>query len=131
MTFALNRLGQVALTVADVDRAEAFYRDTLGLRHLYRYGKLTFFDCQGVRLMIEQVNEAGHINHASPLYFTVADITLAVRELTARGAAFIDAPHLIARMPDHDLWMAFFNDPDGHLLAVMQEAPKDYVPPEV
>lgn len=131
MAFALNRLGQIALQVADIDRAEAFYRDVLGLRHLYRFGEVTFFDCQGVRVMIEQINEDGHVNRASPLYFTVADITLAVRELMAREVTFLDPPHLIARMDDHDLWMAFFADPDGHILALMQEAPKDYVPPPI
>ncbi len=128
MAFALNRLGQIALQVADVDRAEAWYSEVLGLRHLYRFGSLTFFDCQGVRLMIEQVNEDGHINRGSPLYFTVADISLAVRELMGRGVVFLDPPHLIARMEDHDLWMAFFADPDSHILAVMQEAPRGYVP---
>ena len=128
MEFTLNRLGQIALNVVDVDRAEAFYRDVLGLRHLYRFGTLTFFDCQGVRLMIEQVREEGYVNRASPLYFACADITLAVRVLMARGVVFSDAPHLIARMADHDLWMAFFADPDGHILALMQEAPKGFVP---
>ncbi len=131
MPFALNRLGQIALQVTDVDRAEAFYRDVLGLRHLFRFGEVTFFDCQGVRLMIEQVAGEGYVNRASPLYFTVADITLAVRELMAREVEFADPPHLIARMDDHDLWMAFFVDPDGHILALMQEAPKDYVPPSI
>ena len=128
MEFALNRLGQIALNLVDVERAEALYRDVLGLRHLYRFGTLTFFDCQGVRLMIEQVREEGYVNRASPLYFTCADITLAVRALMARGVVFSDAPHLIARMADHDLWMAFFADPDGHILALMQEAPKGFVP---
>ncbi len=128
MAFALNRLGQIALQVANIDRAETFYRDVLGLRRLYRFGTLSFFDCQGVRLMIEEVNEPGHVNRASPLYFTVADITLAVRELTALSVVFADAPHLIARMDDHDLWMTFFADPDGHILALMQEAPKGFVP---
>ncbi len=128
MTFALNRLGQIAMQVADLDRAADFYQDVIGLRPLFRFDTVAFFDCQGVRLMLEQVDPPAR---ASPLYFTVADITLAARELIARGVMFADPPHLIARMPDHDLWMAIFVDPDGHILALMQEAPKDYVPPPV
>jgi methylmalonyl-CoA/ethylmalonyl-CoA epimerase len=131
VAFALNRLGQVAFSVADVDRAEAFYRDVLGLRHLYRYGDLTFFDCAGVRLLLEK---SSNPTAGSPLYFICHDIALAVAELTARGVTFDGPegkPHLIARMPDHDLWMAFFEDPDRHTLALMQEAPKGYVPPTI
>jgi methylmalonyl-CoA/ethylmalonyl-CoA epimerase len=134
MAFALNRIGQIAFSVADVDRAEAFYRDVLGLRHLYRYGNLSFFDCAGVRLLLEGAHDPGKINPGSPLYFTCHDIALAVAELAARGVKFDGPegePHLIARMPDHDLWMAFFEDPDGHTLALMQEAPKGYLPPTI
>jgi methylmalonyl-CoA/ethylmalonyl-CoA epimerase len=131
MAFALNRLGQIAFSVADVDRAEAFYRDVLGLRHLYRYGDLTFFDCAGVRLLLEKAHDPGHVSPGSPLYFICRDIALSVAELSGRGVKFDGPegkPHLIARMPDHDLWMAFFEDPDGHTLALMHEAPKGYTP---
>lgn len=128
MTFSLSRIGQIALAVRDVDRAEAFYRDTLGLRKLYRYGDLTFFDCAGVRLLLEKTHDPENLNHGSPLYFICADIALAVGELQERGVVFDGPPHLIAKMDDHDLWMAFFADPDGHTLALMQEAPKGYSP---
>ena len=132
MTFALHRVGQLGFSVADVDRAEGFYRDVLGLRHLYRYGNLTFFDCAGLRLMLEGVQDPTQVSPGSPLYFICHDIAFAVAELRARGVSFDGPegkPHLIARMPDHDLWMAFFEDPDGHTLALMQEAPKGYIPP--
>jgi len=129
MLLNLNQIGQIALAVADVDRAEAFYGGTLGLRKLYRFGDLTFFDCAGVRLMVEKANAPENIAHASVIYFRCADIGLAVRELTQRGVAFTNKPQLIAKMDDHDLWMAFFADPDGHTLALMQEAPKGYSPP--
>jgi methylmalonyl-CoA/ethylmalonyl-CoA epimerase len=127
MAFALNQLGQIALPVTDVDRAEAFYEKALGLRRLYRFGDLTFFDCAGVRLLLEK--SAGVEGARGCLYFRCADIALAVTELTKRGVVFSSPPHLIARMEDHDLWMAFFTDPDGHTLALMQEAPKGYAPP--
>ena len=128
MPFALNQIGQIGIGVSDVDRAEAFYGGTLGLRKLYRFGDLLFFDCAGVRLFIEKVAAPAEAARASPLYFRCADIALAVRELSGRGVTFTSEPHLIAEMEDHDLWMAFFADPDGHTLALMQEAPKGYKP---
>jgi methylmalonyl-CoA/ethylmalonyl-CoA epimerase len=128
MLLNLDHIGQIALAVGDVDRAEAFYRDVLGLRKLYRFGDLTFFDCAGVRLMLEKAHAPEDIPKSSVIYFHCADIVLAVRELTKRGVTFSSKPHLIAKMDDHDLWMAFFTDPDGHTLALMQEAPKGYAP---
>ena len=129
MALDISRIGQVALPVADVDRAEAFYRTTLGLRHLYRFGALTFFDCAGVRLLLEKAHAPGPVAPAATIYLRCADIALAVRELRGRGGVFDSPPHLIARMDDHDLWMAFFRDPDGHTLGLMQEAPQGYQPP--
>jgi methylmalonyl-CoA/ethylmalonyl-CoA epimerase len=128
MRLDLSRIGQVALTTADTDRAERFYEQALGLRKLFRFGTLVFFDCAGLRLMIAQSDDKDAIAKASPLYFRCADIALAVRELKARGVPFVDSPHRIAEMEDHDLWMAFFRDPDHHLMALMQEAPKGYAP---
>jgi methylmalonyl-CoA/ethylmalonyl-CoA epimerase len=122
----LSHIGQIALPVTDVDRSEAFYKDVLGLPKLYRYGDLTFFDCAGVRLLLEKSKEA--FTPQGCIYFRCADIALAVNELTKRGVSFKHKPHLIAKMDDHDLWMAFFTDPDGHMLAIMQEAPKGYTP---
>jgi methylmalonyl-CoA/ethylmalonyl-CoA epimerase len=126
MAFTLGPIGQIALGVGDVDRAEAFYGTKLGLRKLFRFGDLSFFDCAGVRLLVEKSAEPG--KSASVLYFRCADIALARRELQGRGVVFTDAPHLIAPMEDHDLWMSFFTDPDGHVLALMCEAPKGYQP---
>jgi methylmalonyl-CoA/ethylmalonyl-CoA epimerase len=129
MFLNLDHIGQIALATSDVDRAEAFYAEKLKLRKLYRFGDLAFFDCAGVRLMIEKAQTSDNIQRASVIYFRCADIALAVRELEARGVSFTSRPHLIAKMEDHDLWMAFFTDPDGHTLALMQEAPKGYAPP--
>ncbi len=98
----------------------------LGLTKLHRFGDLSFFDCAGVRLLLEKSRTA--FDPQGCIYFRCADIALAVTELTGRGASFTHQPHLIAKMDDHDLWMAFFTDPDGHTLAIMQEAPKGYTP---
>ena len=128
MLLGIGQIGQIALPVADVDRAEAFYGDVLGLRRLYRFGDLTFFDCAGVRLLLEKVLDAGGVARSSVIYFRCADIGVAVGELRGRGVVFDGVPQLIARMDDHDLWMCFFRDPDGHTLALMQEAPQGFVP---
>jgi methylmalonyl-CoA/ethylmalonyl-CoA epimerase len=128
MPLNLNQIGQIALPVRDVDRAEAFYGKALGLRKLYRFGDLSFFDCAGVRLLLDKADGTADIKHGGCIYFRCADIALAVGELAKRGVVFASLPHLIANMEDHDLWMAFFTDPDGHTLALMQEAPKGYVP---
>ena len=129
MNLDISRIGQIALPVADCDRAEAFYEQRLGLRKLFRFGGLSFFDCAGVRLLLDQVKPGATVTPQGCIYFRCADIALSVGELTRRGVAFTDRPHRIARMDDHDLWMAFFNDPDGHTLALMAETPKDYAPP--
>lgn len=118
----LNGLGQVALPVKDLDASEAFYGDLLGLTRLFRFDNLSFLDCGGVRLMLEvavAVKPCDGVCH----YFKTADIEAAHIELQAQGASFEQSPHLIATMPDHELWMAFFHDPDGHLLALMEERP--------
>lgn len=125
----LNQLGQIALQVADVDRTEAFYDQILGLKKLYRYGDLVFYDCAGVRLMLAKPENGGAVTDHGAIYFKVADLPAEVAELKARGAGFIDQPHLVAPMPDHDLWMTFLRDPDGHLIGLMMEAPKGWSPP--
>ena len=127
MLLNISQIGQIALPVSDVDRSESFYGGVLGLRKLYRFGNLTFFDCAGVRLLLEKANDMDGAKRGC-IYFRCADIALPVAELKQRGLSFDSTPHLIAKMDDHDLWMVFFSDPDGHTLALMQEAPKGYSP---
>jgi predicted enzyme related to lactoylglutathione lyase len=118
---ALTRIGQIAINAHDVDRATAFYRDVLGLPHLFRAGQLSFFDCGGVRLMLDKAEKPEFDHPSSILYFQVADIQAAYERLKTAGAKFEDTPHLLARMPKHDLWMTFFRDSEGNLLALMSE----------
>ena len=82
-----------------------------------------------MRLLIDKASDPANFKPQGCIYFRCADIALAVAELEKRGVAFTSDPHLIAKMNDHDLWMAFFTDPDGHTLALMQEAPKGYALP--
>jgi methylmalonyl-CoA/ethylmalonyl-CoA epimerase len=103
MLLNLSQIGQIALPTSDVERSEAFYGGVLGLRKLYRFGDLVFFDCAGVRLLLEKVKDPAELGPQGCLYFRCADIVLAVAELEKRGLAFAGKPHLIARMDDHDL----------------------------
>ncbi len=122
--FGLAQIGQISMTAHDVDRATAFYRDKLGMRHLFSAPpKLSFFDCGGVRLMLSAPEKPEFDHPGSVLYFKVGDIQAAHRTLVSRGVGFEDEPHLIARLPSHDLWMAFFRDSENNLLALMSEVP--------
>jgi catechol 2,3-dioxygenase-like lactoylglutathione lyase family enzyme len=122
MTLGLSQIGQIAVPVSDVDRAIAFYRDTLGMRFLFKAPPgLGFFDCGGVRLMLDGPAKAQANNYSSVIYYKVPDLSAAFETLTGKGVTFEAKPHLIAKMPDHELWMAFFRDPDENLLALMSE----------
>jgi predicted enzyme related to lactoylglutathione lyase len=118
---ALARIAQIAINAHDVDRATAFYRDVLGLPHLFRAGQLSFFDCGGVRLMLDKPEKPEFDHPSSILYFQVGDIRAAHHRLKHAGAKFEDEPHVIAQMPSYDLWMSFFRDSEGNLLALMSE----------
>ena len=128
MSISLSSVGQLSLTVDDTDLAETFYCERLGLKKLYRFGELLFVDAAGLRLMIEK-RPSPFSPASSVVYFRVPDISLAAAQLAQQGVAFVDAPHLVAPMSDHDLWMTFFKDPAGNLLALMCEAPKGWAPP--
>jgi catechol 2,3-dioxygenase-like lactoylglutathione lyase family enzyme len=118
----ITRLGQIAVTTKDVERAAAFYEDKLGLKLLFKAPPgLAFFDCAGVRLMLQRPEKPEFDHPSSVLYFSVPDIQAAYGTLKESGVRFEDEPHLIARMPAHDLWMTFFRDSEGNLLALMSE----------
>jgi methylmalonyl-CoA/ethylmalonyl-CoA epimerase len=121
----ISRLGQVAIVAQDVERAAGFYQDVLGLRLLFKAPPgLAFFDCGGVRLMLSRPEKPEHDHPASILYFAVPDIQAAHLKMKANGARFEDEPHLVAKMPDHDLWMTFFRDSETNLMALMSEVKK-------
>jgi catechol 2,3-dioxygenase-like lactoylglutathione lyase family enzyme len=118
----LKTIGQIGTAVKDLERAVSFYRDKLGMRFLFQVPPgLAFFDCAGVRLMIEVPPDKEFDHPGSILYFKVDDIQAAYSDLKSRGVDFRDEPHLIAKMPDHELWMAFFRDGEGNTLALMHE----------
>lgn len=115
-----SRIRQIAVVCTDVARARDFYRDVVGLPHLFDAGPhLSFFDCGGVRLMLSAAE--GEATGTSVIYYLVSDIDASMKALKAKGASFVGEPHMIARMPDHELWLAEFRDSENNVVALMEE----------
>jgi methylmalonyl-CoA/ethylmalonyl-CoA epimerase len=120
----LGRIGQIAMTMRDLPAAVRFYRDELGLPLLFEAPPgLAFFDCGGVRLMLSAPEGSGEVRGNSVLYFAVPDVGAAYEAMRGRGVAFVDEPHLIARLADREVWMVFLRDPEENLLGLMAEIP--------
>ena len=122
MDKTVSDIGQIAVTVSDVAKALAFYRDALGLAFLFSPAPtLAFLQAGTVRLMLSTPQGAGAVGANSVLYFKVSDIEAVFADVVARGAAPERAPQLAARLPDHELWTGFVRDPDGNLVGLMEE----------
>lgn len=117
----LTRIGQIAINVRDVQRAIAFYRDTLGMELLFEVPGMGFFNCDGIRLMLSEVASTEFNYPASIIYYGVDDIQATFETLSQSGVVFTSPPRKIASVGDHDLWMAFFKDPDDNVLGLMSE----------
>jgi methylmalonyl-CoA/ethylmalonyl-CoA epimerase len=115
----ISGVGQIAIAVEDVERATAFYRDVLGLRLLFTFPGMAFFDCGGVRLFLSRPE--GPSGGTSILYYRVREIGAAASALERRGVRLEQAPHVIHRDARHELWMAFLRDSEGNLVGLMQE----------
>jgi methylmalonyl-CoA/ethylmalonyl-CoA epimerase len=120
-TLEITGIGQIAINCHDLKRATEFYRDTLGMRLLYEFPGLAFFDCGGVRLMLAEPEKKEFDHPASVLYYRVGDIQQASRSLIDKGVELEHEPRIIAKMPDHDLWMFFVRDSEGNLIGLMNE----------
>ncbi|HEY0348656.1 MAG TPA: VOC family protein [Pyrinomonadaceae bacterium] len=122
----LNQIGQIFVNVKDLDRAIAFYRDILGMTFLFQAPpNMAFFDCGGIRLMLGIADRADLDHPASIIYYKVEDIERIYETFKARGVEFIVKPHLVAPMPDYDLWLADFKDSEGNFLALMSEVARE------
>ncbi len=121
--FGLGRIGQISVTVKDVERATAFYRDVLGMRFLFQFPGMAFFDCGGVRLYLSRA-ERPELDRSSVLYYRVDSIQEAARILKERGVAFEREPHRLHADERQELWMAFFRDSEDNALALMSEVPR-------
>ena len=120
-TLEITGIGQIAVNVKDLARATAFYRDTLGMRLLYEFPGLAFFDCGGVRLMLARAEKPEFDHPTSTIYYRVADIQQSAQTLRDADVTLEHEPHIIAKMPDHDLWMFFVRDSEDNLIGFMSE----------
>ena len=127
----IGKLGQVAFSVSDVDRAVDFYQDKLGLTLLMRpHESMAFFEVGGVRLYLQKAATPEEVERWSTLYFDCADIAAAAEALKAKGVELFAAPRRVTEQPAYDLWMLFVKDPDGHLVGIEAKAPKGYALPD-
>jgi catechol 2,3-dioxygenase-like lactoylglutathione lyase family enzyme len=117
----LGVIAQIAVSVKDVARATEFYRDRLGIPFLFDAPGLAFFQCGGIMLMLSKPETPEFDHPSAVLYFQVEEINAAHRALVERGVEFIDTPHVVHRDARMELWMAFFRDPDGNVLAIRME----------
>jgi methylmalonyl-CoA/ethylmalonyl-CoA epimerase len=123
---SLNQIGQIFVNVKDLDRAIAFYRDTLGMTFLFQAPpNMAFFDCGGIRLMLGVADRPELDHPSSIIYYKVDDIERVYEIFNARGVEFIAKPHLVAPMQTYDLWLADFKDSEGNVVALMSEVPRE------
>lgn len=120
---SVQGLGQIAVPVRDLERASEFYRDVLGLPFLFDAPGMAFFDLDGVRLMLAVPESDEMVPPGSILYYRVPDVEAAHRTLDRRGVTFEEPPRVVHRTEEHELWMAFFRDPEGNLAALMSQQP--------
>ena len=119
---SLSQIGQVAMNAHDIERAVTFYRDKLGMKHLFSVPpKMAFFDCDGIMLMLSLPEKPEFDHPGSILYFNVEDIEQAAETLIARGVKFEEKPTFVANMGAYDLWMGFFRDSENNLLAIRSQ----------
>ena len=119
----LDRIGQIAISVSDLALSKEFYGDKLGMKFLFDAGPMAFYQCGETRFMIGTGNEKTVVPGGTILYFRVDDLNAVHASLVEKDVYFFVEPHLVAKMPDHDLWMAFLRDPDGYTIGLMSEVP--------
>jgi methylmalonyl-CoA/ethylmalonyl-CoA epimerase len=121
VTNKIQKIGQIAVPVKNMDTAIDFYKEKLGLPLLFNMDNLAFFDCNGLRLLLSIPESEEFANASSVIYFQVNDINTSYQELIEKGVTFIDEPHLIAKMGQTETWMAFFKDTEDNTHALMSE----------
>ena len=122
-SFGLDHISQISVTVHDLDKAVEFYRNSLGMKLMFQASKMAFFECSGIRIMLAVPEDPEFDHPSSIIYYKVDDIQSAYETLTSRNVTFVGPPHLVARMEDREIWMAFFRDIDSNLLALTSEPP--------
>jgi predicted enzyme related to lactoylglutathione lyase len=120
---ALGPVGQIHISVTDIDASVAFYRDVLGIPLLFQVpGRpMAFFASGDVRLYLG-VPEGPEFRSKVVLYFTVTDIDAEYERLRdEHGLSFTGKPHVVHRDANGELWMTFTRDPDDQWIGLMQQ----------
>ena len=117
----IELIGQIAVNVKDVTRAVAFYKDVIGLPLLFESNGLAFFLCGETRLLLSLPEKAEFDHPSSVLYFKTDKLSSTIMSMTEAGAEFIDEPHMVGKMGNIEIWMAFFKDGEGNTHAIMSE----------
>ena len=119
---SISKIGQLAITVSNIEKALSFYRDILNLEFLFSPSEnLAFLLCGETRIMLSTSQGEGEIGKNSILYFFATDIESVYEEALKKGAEKERTPQLVADMQDHELWIGFLKDPDGNLVGLMEE----------
>ena len=116
--FSLSKVAQIAVTVKDLDRATTFYRDKLGLKHLFKAPSISAFDCGGITLLLSIAEGSTDAKHSSIIYFDIADIQQAVKALTDRGVSIVEKPNLVGKLGNSDVWIAIFRDSEENMMGL-------------
>lgn len=117
----IQKVGQIGVPVKDLNRALEFYKDKLGLSLLFNTDRLAFFNCDGLRILLS-LPETEEFNHpSSVIYFQVSDIKESFQQLLNKEVTFIDEPHVVGKMGNTEIWMAFFKDTEDNIHALMSE----------
>lgn len=117
----IQKIGQIAIPIKNLERAIEFYKDVLGLPLLFNTENMAFFECNGQRLLLSLPEKDEFANSSSVIYFQVEEIKKSVERLIEKGVSFIDQPHVVAKMGNTETWMVFFNDTEGNTHALMCE----------
>ena len=91
------------------------------MQFLFNARQLLFFQCGSIcRLMLSKPEKPGLVD-GTIVYFRVLDLETAYAELTGKSIIFLESPRLIAKMPEHDLWLGIFKHSEGNFVSLMSE----------
>ncbi|WP_312094097.1 VOC family protein [Niallia sp.] len=117
----IQKIGQIGVTVKNLDEAIHFYKEKLSLPLLFQADNMAFFDCNGIRLLISLPENEEFDHPSSTIYFQVENIKVAYENLIKKEVEAVSEPHLVAKMGSTETWMAFFRDTEGNIHALMSE----------
>ncbi len=117
----IDKIGQIAITVSNIEKSMLFYRDTIGLKYLFHDNNVALFDLNGIRLMLGKNESDQKKPFGMIIYFMVNEINSEFEKIKNKGVKTIREPHFTAKYNDKEIWLAFFKDMDENIFALMEE----------